>query len=81
MIDEIRPRFQAFVEANREHPKAELYLPVLMGDLVTEGKATVDVLTMEEPWFGVTYPEDKASVQASLHDVVQSGAYPSPLWG
>jgi NDP-sugar pyrophosphorylase family protein len=81
VLDEIRPRFQAFVEANRNNPKAELYLPVLMGDLVTEGKATVDVLTMDEPWFGVTYPEDKASVQASLQAVVESGAYPSPLWG
>jgi NDP-sugar pyrophosphorylase family protein len=81
VIDEIRPRFRAFVEASRESPKAELYLPTLMGELVTEGKATVDVLTMEEPWFGVTYPEDKASVQASLLAVVEAGAYPSPLWG
>jgi hypothetical protein len=80
VLDEIRPRFQAFVEANRDNPKAELYLPVLMGELVTEGSATVDVLTMDEPWFGVTYPEDKPLVQASLAGVVDAGLYPSPLW-
>ena len=81
VIDEIRPRFREFVDANRDNPKAELYLPVLMGDLVSEGGATVDVLTMDEPWFGVTYPEDKPSVQASLKSVVDQGMYPSPLWG
>jgi hypothetical protein len=80
VLDEIRPRFRAFVEANRDNPKAELYLPVLMGDLVAEGSATVDVLTMDEPWFGVTYPDDKPLVQASLVGVVESGMYPSPLW-
>jgi NDP-sugar pyrophosphorylase family protein len=80
VIDEIAPRFRAFVEANRDNPKAELYLPVLMGDLVSEGAASVEVLTMDEPWFGVTYPEDKPSVQASLTAQVESGAYPAPLW-
>jgi NDP-sugar pyrophosphorylase family protein len=81
VIDAIRPRFRAFVDANRDNPKAELYLPVLMGELVAEGDATVQVLTMDEPWFGVTYPEDKPSVQSSLAQQVASGAYPSPLWG
>lgn len=81
VIGEIEPRFRAFVDANRDNPKAELYLPVLMGELVEQGAATVDVLTMDEPWFGVTYPEDKPSVQASLKTVVEEGMYPSPLWG
>ncbi len=81
VIGEIEPRFRAFVDANRDNPKAELYLPVLMGELVEQGAATVDVLTMDEPWFGVTYPEDKPSVQASLKSVVDDGMYPSPLWG
>ncbi len=81
VIDAIRPRFREFVDANRDNPKAELYLPVLMGELVGEGAATVNVLTMDEPWFGVTYPEDKPSVQASLKAVVDEGMYPSPLWG
>ena len=81
VIGEIEPRFRAFVDANRNNPKAELYLPVLMGELVEQGAATVDVLTMDEPWFGVTYPEDKPSVQASLKTVVEDGMYPSPLWG
>lgn len=81
VIGEIEPRFRAFVDANRDNPKAELYLPVLMGELVEQGAATVDVLTMDEPWFGVTYPEDKPSVQASLKGVVDDGMYPSPLWG
>lgn len=80
VIDAIRPRFRAFVDANKDNPRAELYLPVLMGELVGEGAATVDVLTMDEPWFGVTYPEDKPSVQASLKSVVEKGMYPSPLW-
>jgi NDP-sugar pyrophosphorylase family protein len=81
VIDAIRPRFRAFVDANRSNPKAELYLPVLMGELVAEGDATVQVLTMDEPWFGVTYPEDKPTVQASLASLVADGSYPSPLWG
>jgi hypothetical protein len=81
MLGEIYDRFKSFVESTRDNPKAELYLPVMMGDLVMEGRASVQVLTMDSPWFGVTYPEDKPTVQASLQALIDAGEYPNPLWG
>ena len=46
--------------------KKEYLLPELIDQLIHSGKAAVDVLETKDEWFGVTYQEDKASVQAAL---------------
>jgi hypothetical protein len=59
--------------------KAELYLPAVIDRLVSEGVATVDVLTSPDPWFGMTYAADQAAVSARLAELVANGDYDSPL--
>jgi len=39
------------------------------------------VLPTTSAWFGATYAEDKAAVQASLRTLVAAGDYPERLWG
>jgi NDP-sugar pyrophosphorylase family protein len=80
ILNEFEDRFHKFFEANRDNPKAELYLPMLVGELVADERVEVEVLKVDSPWFGVTYPEDKPSVQAELLALTESGEYSTPLW-
>ena len=48
--------------------------------LLTENKATVQVLQSEDQWFGVTYQEDKPFVMESVGELKKKGIYPETLW-
>lgn len=60
--------------------KKEYLLPELIDQLIHSGKATVDVLETKDEWFGVTYQEDKASVQAAFKKLTDDGVYPEGLY-
>jgi hypothetical protein len=47
--------------------------------MIKEGKSNCRVLQTEEQWFGMTYPEDRNSVVASIASLTKSGRYPVPL--
>ena len=81
-LREIEARFPAFLEnAIATNPlKAEFYLPVLVEDLLKEGKATVQVLRTGDKWYGVTYAADKPQVVAALKAMAEEGKYPDGLW-
>ncbi len=59
--------------------KSEYLLPKIIGDLVEAGKADVKVLPTNDKWFGVTYAEDKASVQAAFKELTAKGVYPESI--
>jgi len=48
--------------------------------LIRRGECTVRVLPTSEAWFGMTYPEDRPEVQASIRALADAGVYPDPLW-
>lgn len=81
-LAEIEKRFPAFLEnALATNPlKAEFYLPVLVEELLREGKATVQVLRTADKWYGVTYAADKPQVVAALKAMADEGKYPDGLW-
>ena len=60
--------------------KSECYIPLEVGRLLKEGKATVKVLSSKDKWFGVTYKEDKPYVTASVKALKDAGVYPVNLW-
>lgn len=72
--------FKAFLNEEGSEMKSEYFVPKEVGTLVTDNKATVKVLSSSSEWFGVTYPEDKVSVQDSISKLVEEGQYPSNLW-
>ena len=39
--------------------KCEYFLPEVVSNLLSEGKATVEVRKSLDKWYGVTYKEDK----------------------
>lgn len=69
-----------FLGGSIANPKAEFYIPTVVNRLIEQGEATCRVLPTSAQWFGVTYPGDRASVVASLKELVDKGLYPSPLF-
>lgn len=58
--------FDEFLEECGENPKAEFYLPMAVGSLVASGEVTVKLLQTDDPWYGLTYPEDRPLVVEAL---------------
>ena len=82
-LQEIADRFPAFLDAtlSGNSAKAEFCLPGTVSQLLSEGKATVKVLTSPDKWYGVTYAADKPMVVAALKAMTESGLYPANgLW-
>lgn len=73
--------FDEFVAANASSPKAEFYISTFANQLINEGTATFSVLPNDEKWYGVTYREDKKTVQEAFAKMTAEGKYPSPIWG
>ena len=81
-LRESRNRFSKFLDrALVENPvKGEFFLPMIVSQLLEEGKATVRVLKSRDKWYGVTYAADKPQVVAALREMTAAGLYPNTLW-
>jgi len=77
----INNHFRDFVRENLDNIKAELYIPLVVDQLIKSELARMSVLQTPESWFGVTYQEDKPKVLAAIRGLVDSGVYPESLWG
>ncbi len=72
--------FKRFLDANKDNLKAEFYVPLLINELVTSGKAKVKVLDTTSKWFGVTYAADRPAVVAKFAELHESGEYPEKMF-
>lgn len=81
-VGEIEHRFIRFLESTIEtNPlKSEYYLPTVVGELLTEKKISVKVLTSKDRWFGVTNASDRPMVENALAELTKDGVYPDGLW-
>ena len=68
--------FKRFLDTNKDNLKAEFYVPLLINELVTSGKARVKVLDTTSKWFGVTYAADRPAVVEKFAELHASGEYP-----
>ncbi len=80
IFKQLEQLFAEFLATKGQELKSECYIPLSVGSLVRSGQATCLVLRTDSTWFGVTYREDKAIVQASILEEVKRGAYPHNLW-
>lgn len=80
LVDHIRKQFRTFVDHNLQNPKAEFYIPTVVNYLLQSGEARVQVLTSDSQWYGVTYPEDKGTVQTALARLAAESTYSNPIW-
>ncbi|MBR7127536.1 MAG: nucleotidyltransferase [Lentisphaeria bacterium] len=80
LFDYLEELFTEFLKERGTELKSEFYIPSVVDALVKSKKAKVKVLTSEDSWFGVTYQEDKADVQAKLNKLIEAGKYPAKLF-
>lgn len=66
VLEHIEVQFREFVLENSTNLKAEFFIPLVVNNLIESGAVNVRVLHSDSQWYGVTYPEDKATVQAAL---------------
>ena len=59
----------------------EFFIPSVVDKLIGNGEASVDVLTTESSWFGVTYSKDRDGVCQKLAELHEKGEYPAVLFG
>ncbi len=81
VFQRLAAKFETFLGRHADDPAAEFLLPEAVSELIAEGVLSVRVVETRGPWFGLTYPEDRAAAEASLAALTRSGVYPTPLWG
>lgn len=59
--------------------KGEYFLPAIVQQMLSEGRATMKVLTSPDKWYGVTYAADKPVVVEALKKMTREGLYPEKL--
>ena len=69
-----------FKDESTDLDKSEFLMPDVVCDLVSNGKATVEILPTTAVWQGITYKEDKDALVNGLNKLVNDGIYPDKLW-
>ena len=81
-LEEADRRFAGWLDENlAKNPlKCEYFLPLVVTELLEEGKARVQLLHSADKWYGVTYREDKPVVVDAIARMTREGLYPENLW-
>lgn len=81
-LREAESRFAGWLGENlpRNPLKCEYFLPLVVSELLAEGKAAVKLLRSADKWYGVTYREDKPVVVDAIARMTAEGLYPADLW-
>ncbi|MBQ9337903.1 MAG: nucleotidyltransferase [Lentisphaeria bacterium] len=79
IFDHLGGLFEDFLSKRGTEMKSEFYIPFAVSELIGRGIISVRVMNSTDPWFGVTYREDKPVVQQSIRGLVERGIYPTPL--
>ncbi|MCD8013103.1 MAG: nucleotidyltransferase [Lachnospiraceae bacterium] len=74
----LKERFRTFLDDNlAKNPlKCEYFLPFVVDELLSEGKAAVKVMKSPDKWYGVTYKEDKPVLMDAIQKMKDEGIYP-----
>lgn len=80
IFSQLNEVFDGFLKRSGNELKTESYVPAAVGELITAGQSRVKVLHSADPWFGVTYREDRPRVVDSIRKLVDAGKYPASLW-
>lgn len=75
----LESHFTSFLESQGDGGKTECYIPTVVDALIRSGVADCRVLDTSSHWFGVTYPDDKPHVVASINRLISEGEYPASL--
>ena len=80
-LDYLEKDFVNFLKDDRLDPlKKEYLLPSIIDKMIKEGLITVEILPVNDRWFGLTYADDKPMVVQKLGEMIEQGTYPEKLW-
>ena len=80
VYDSFREYWEEFKKTSIREPKKECLLPNGVSEMVEKGEGSIRVLSSDDKWFGMTYPEHKPTVMRELRAKIESGYYPEKLW-
>jgi UTP-glucose-1-phosphate uridylyltransferase len=72
--------FREFLAARGQEEKSEYLIPRSVDTFLQSGEAKVNVLPTDDPWFGITFPQDLPMVKGRIAELVAQGVYPELLW-
>lgn len=79
-IDYLEKGFSEFLQGlDADDTTAEYLIPIIIGNLIKENKASVAVLPTSDKWFGITYKEDTIPVREEFKKLVEQGLYPENI--
>lgn len=77
----LQSQFAEFLADRGTESSSELYIPTVVDRLIASGQATVKVLRTGDPWFGITYREDRTGAVQCIRRLIDEGVYAETLWG
>jgi NDP-sugar pyrophosphorylase family protein len=76
IFEQLAAYFETFFAVNHQELSAECYLPSMVQSGIQQHAFQVKVLSSHEQWVGLTFPEDKESVEAYLKELSNQNVYP-----
>lgn len=78
-LDVLKTGFPEFLTTTPDIEKDEYLLPIIADGMLKEG-TEFTVLPTNDHWFGVTYKEDKPTVEAAFRKLIEDGEYKADLY-
>lgn len=78
-LDVLKIGFPEFLKTTPNIEKDEYLLPIIADCMLKEG-TEFTVLPTNDHWFGVTYKEDKPTVEAAFRKLIEDGEYRADLY-
>jgi hypothetical protein len=69
----LREHLTEFLKRHGQEEKSEIYIPLVVNDLVTARKERCKVLRTSNAWFGVTHREDRPFVVEGIRELIARG--------
>jgi len=80
LFGQLEEGFNEFLALKGQEEKSEYLIPRSVDAFLQAGKAKVKVLPTDDPWFGLTYPQDIPIVKKEIAKLTAEGFYPELLW-
>jgi NDP-sugar pyrophosphorylase family protein len=80
IFEKIESEFRIFLNDDDRIANSELYIPLMIQEMLQANEIEVKCIPSGGDWFGVTYASDKEKAMNSLKEKSDSGKYPAPIW-
>jgi dTDP-glucose pyrophosphorylase len=80
IFDKIESEFRIFLNDEERIANGELYIPLMIQEMLQSNEIEVKCIPSGGDWFGVTYASDKQKAMDSLQEKTKEGQYIAPLW-